>query len=105
MENDQKRERREWVEALANAACIALSTEEIEDLGEELSRLMDALAFLDETNGEDETAWLETAVSLDELRTDQPTPSLCQADAIASAERREDGFFAVPRAVENGGGV
>ena len=95
-----------WVKALAEAACIALSDEELRDLTVELSALMDALSSVGENREiEEGSAWRQTAVPEEALREDEPAPSLSREEFLSAAEREAEGFFAVPLTLANRGGA
>lgn len=90
----------ERVRALSDVAHIALSDEEVQRLRRELGALRALADVLEnvpvETEGADPFL---NAVPLDGLRADRAIKSE-NSETWLSASKSEDGFFIVPRAVE-----
>jgi aspartyl-tRNA(Asn)/glutamyl-tRNA(Gln) amidotransferase subunit C len=92
---------REDVEHVARLARLVLSEAESERMREQLSGI---LAYIDTLRAID-TAEVEPtshAVPLvNVMRDDAMRPCLSQDEALASAPDRSDGFFRVPRIIED----
>ncbi|APD10268.1 MULTISPECIES: Asp-tRNA(Asn)/Glu-tRNA(Gln) amidotransferase subunit GatC [Thermus] len=79
---------------LEELAKIRLSEEEEPLLLQDLKRILAFVDALPQVEGiEDETP-------AGRLREDEPAPSLSQAEALALAPEREEGFFRVPPVLE-----
>ena len=87
---------------LANLSRLELDEAEVERMIPELRSI---LAYF-ESLGELELDELEELVRpIDRenvLRADEPRPGLAQEEALALAPERENGFFKLPRVVEEG---
>jgi aspartyl-tRNA(Asn)/glutamyl-tRNA(Gln) amidotransferase subunit C len=91
---------RQDVEHVARLARLALSEAEAERMREQLSGI---LAYIDTLRGLDTTGVEPTshAVPLvNVMRDDEARPCLPQAVALANAPDPSDGFFRVPRIIE-----
>jgi len=89
------------VEHVARLARLELSEEEKERMTAQLDAIlgyMDTLNALD-TAGVEPTTTVIPMVSV--MRDDTVRPSLDREDALANAPDREDGFFRVPRIIED----
>jgi aspartyl-tRNA(Asn)/glutamyl-tRNA(Gln) amidotransferase subunit C len=89
---------RDEVLHVARLARLALTDEEVERLGAQLSAILEAVgkvAELDLTDVEPTSHPLELA---NVWAGDEPLPSLASDDAFANAPDREGGFFKVPPA-------
>ncbi len=87
---------REQVLHVARLARLALSEEEVERFGEQLSAILEAVGKVSELDLE---AVEPTSHPLDLVNVfgeDEPRPSLEREDALANAPDPEDGFFGVP---------
>lgn len=85
----------------ANLARLALTDEEIERFGRELSRITEYMAQLSEAITGDES--LEPVLPLikdaEALRDDVVTVSFDQRTAVSQAPDSRDGFFRVPKVI------
>ncbi|PWU25429.1 MAG: Asp-tRNA(Asn)/Glu-tRNA(Gln) amidotransferase subunit GatB [Candidatus Rokuibacteriota bacterium] len=86
----------EQVRHVARLSRLALTDEEIERFGAQLSAILDAVGKV----GELDLAEVEpTSHPLDVVnafREDEPAPSLPLEDALANAPDPDDGYFGVP---------
>ncbi|GAA5334561.1 MULTISPECIES: Asp-tRNA(Asn)/Glu-tRNA(Gln) amidotransferase subunit GatC [Thermus] len=79
---------------LEGLAKIRLSPEEEALLLQDLKRILDFVDALPQVEG------IEEEAPTGRLREDEPAPSLPQAEALALAPEREEGFFRVPPVLE-----
>ena len=89
---------RDEVLHVARLARLALTDEEVERLGAQLSAILEAVGKVAELDLEDVEP---TAHPLDVVNVwaeDDPRPSLPVDEALANAPDREEGFFKVPPA-------
>ena len=87
---------RQEVLHVAKLARLALTEEEIERFGAQLSAILEAVGKVSELDLSDVEP---TAHPLDVVNVwaeDEPRPSLPVEDALANAPEREAGFFRVP---------
>lgn len=91
---------REDVERLARMARLGLTEEEKERLQRELSQILRAFEGLRQvpTEGVEPTAHLVPLQNV--LRADEVRPSLPREQVLANAPETRDGFFRVPRILE-----
>ncbi|WP_304171281.1 Asp-tRNA(Asn)/Glu-tRNA(Gln) amidotransferase subunit GatC [Limnochorda pilosa] len=91
---------REDVERVARLAHLGLTDEEKEHLQRDLSLILEAFDRLREvlTEGVEPTTHLVPQESV--LRPDTVRPSLPQGQVLANAPETRDGFFRVPRILE-----
>jgi aspartyl-tRNA(Asn)/glutamyl-tRNA(Gln) amidotransferase subunit C len=92
---------REDVEHVARLSRLALSEAEVERMREQLSGILayiDTLRALD-TAGVEPTSHAVPLVNV--MRDDDPRPCLPPDVALANAPDRSDGFFRVPRIIED----
>jgi aspartyl-tRNA(Asn)/glutamyl-tRNA(Gln) amidotransferase subunit C len=89
---------RDEVLHVARLARLALTDEEVERLGAQLSAILEAVGKV----GELDLAGVEPTSHPLELSNvwapDEPRPSLSEEEALANAPDREGGFFRVPPA-------
>lgn len=88
------------VDHIARLARLRLPGDEVEALAGQLARILDyveALAELD-TTGVTPTSHMSARET--PLRKDEPAPCLPREDALSSAPESRDGFFVVPRILE-----
>jgi len=93
---------RKQVEYVANLALLELSEEEKELFTHQLDSI---LAYMDKLNRLDTTGIEPTSHVLpitNVFREDDLQPSLPLEDALANAPDTRDGFFRVPRVIEEG---
>lgn len=91
---------REDVERLARVARLGLTEEEKERLQQDLSQILRAFEGLRQvpTEGVEPTAHLVPLQNV--LRADEVRPSLPREQVLANAPETRDGFFRVPRILE-----
>lgn len=88
------------VEHVAQLARLALSEEEKEQMRSQLDRI---LGYIEKLNQLDTTSVEPTSHVLpmtNIFRDDALVPSLSREDALANAPDRREGFFQVPRIIE-----
>lgn len=88
------------VRHVAHLARLALSDSEISEMTVKLGSI---LQYVQQLNSVDTTGVPPTAHPLpitNILRDDEPRPSLDRAAALANAPRHEDGFFVLPKVLE-----
>lgn len=91
------------VRHLARLSRLELSEEEIERIIPELQSLLGHFESLAELELEGLEELVRPVETVNVLRDDVPRPGLTQEEALALApERTEDGFFTLPRVVEEG---
>jgi aspartyl-tRNA(Asn)/glutamyl-tRNA(Gln) amidotransferase subunit C len=91
---------RSEVEHVAKLARVALTEEELDLFGEQLSRILEhaeRVSALD-TEGVEPTSHCIPLVNV--FRPDVVAPPLPQEQALANAPEAEDGFFRVPRILD-----
>lgn len=91
---------RDEVEHLARLARIALSPEELTRMAGELDAIVDAVASVSEVAGDDVPATSHPQPLVNVLRPDVPEAPLARDAALAAAPARENGYFRVPRMLE-----
>ena len=91
---------KEEVDRVAHLARLDLSEEMTEKMAEQLSRVLDLFAKLNEldTTGVEPLSHPGALSSV--LRDDVPTGSLPREAALRNAPDAADGFFRVPRVIE-----
>jgi aspartyl-tRNA(Asn)/glutamyl-tRNA(Gln) amidotransferase subunit C len=88
------------VEHVARLARLALAEEEKEQMRSQLDRI---LAYMEKLNQLDTTGVEPTSHVIpmtNVFREDALTPSLSREEALANAPDRQEGFFRVPRIIE-----
>lgn len=90
------------VEKLADLARLEFSAEEIEGFTGDLNKILDYIDQLKEADvrGVAPLEHLNEAVENNILRTDEVRESLSQAEALKNAPKAADGFFLVPKVIE-----
>jgi aspartyl-tRNA(Asn)/glutamyl-tRNA(Gln) amidotransferase subunit C len=88
------------VEHLARLARIAMTDDEIDAMAGQLSVILDSVARVQEVAAADVPPTSHAVPVVNVYRSDQPAPSLPQADALAAAPAAEDGRFVVPRILD-----
>jgi aspartyl-tRNA(Asn)/glutamyl-tRNA(Gln) amidotransferase subunit C len=88
------------VEHVARLARLALSEEELELFQSQLSRILDHAARVTalDTVGVEPTSHAIPLVNV--FRRDEIAPPLTQQEALSNAPLAEDGFFRVPRILD-----
>jgi aspartyl-tRNA(Asn)/glutamyl-tRNA(Gln) amidotransferase subunit C len=87
---------REEVLHVAKLARLALSEEEIDRFGGQLSAILEAVGKVSELDLEGVPPTSHPLDLVNVLAEDEPQPSLPREDALANAPEAEGGFFAVP---------
>ena len=87
---------REQVVHVARLARLALTEEELERFGEQLSAILEAVGKVAELDLADVEPTSHPLDLVNVFGEDEPRVSLSQEEALANAPDRDDGFFAVP---------
>ena len=87
---------REQLLHVARLARLALSDEELERLGRELSAILGAVSKVSELDLSDVPPTSHPLDLLNVLADDEPRPSLPREAALANAPQPQDGAFRVP---------
>jgi aspartyl-tRNA(Asn)/glutamyl-tRNA(Gln) amidotransferase subunit C len=87
---------REEVLHVAKLARLALTEEEIERFGGQLSAILEAVGKVSELDLEGVPPTSHPLDLVNVLAEDEPEPSLPREDALANAPDTEGGFFGVP---------
>jgi len=90
------------VRHLADLSRLELDEAEIERIFPELRSLLAYFESLDELELEGLEELVRPIERENVLRADEPSAGLEQAEALALAPERKDGFFKLPRVVEEG---
>jgi aspartyl-tRNA(Asn)/glutamyl-tRNA(Gln) amidotransferase subunit C len=85
------------VEHVARLARLALTGEERDRFANQLARILEYCARLDEQPIDDVPATSHVLPMTNVLRHDAVTPSLPRDEVLAAAPEHEQGFFRVPR--------
>ena len=95
---------RDQVLHVARLARLELTEDEVGRFSDELSKVFDWVETIEELGDLEDVEPTSHVVAVeDALRADEPTPSLSQADALASAPDRAEGGFRVPSPGAGGG--
>jgi aspartyl-tRNA(Asn)/glutamyl-tRNA(Gln) amidotransferase subunit C len=89
---------RDEVLHVARLARLALTEEEVERLGAQLSAILGAVSKVGELDLEGVEPTSHPLELANVWAPDEPQPSLSQEEALANAPDREGGFFRVPPA-------
>ncbi len=81
---------------MARLARLALSEEEVERFGEQLSAILEAVGKVSELDLEGVEPTSHPLDVVNVLGEDSPRPALPREQALANAPDPEDGFFGVP---------
>ena len=92
---------RQDVEHVARLARLALSNEELDDLGTQLSKILDHAARVTSLDTEGVPPTSHAIPLSNVFRPDEPVPCLSQEEALALAPAAEAGHFRVPRILES----
>jgi aspartyl-tRNA(Asn)/glutamyl-tRNA(Gln) amidotransferase subunit C len=92
---------RQDVEHVARLARLALSDEELDELGTQLSKILDHAARVTALDTEGVPPTSHAIPLANVFRPDEPTPSLSPEEALALAPAAESGHFRVPRILES----
>lgn len=91
---------RETVRQVAEMARLALSEEEIELFREQLGSILEYAEVLNELDTEGVEPTAHAAHVKNVLRDDQVRPSLPKEAVLANAPEAQEGYFRVPRIME-----
>ena len=91
---------REEVLHVAGLARLALNEEEIQRLQYELGRILEHFQKLQELDTENVPITSHVLPMTNVFRDDTPGPSLPREDVLANAPDQVEGFFRVPRIIE-----
>jgi len=95
---------RDQVLHVARLARLEITDEEVERLGEELSKVLDYIETIGELGAMDDVEPTSHVVAVENaLRADEPRPSLPQEVALESAPDAAQGGFRVPSPAGGGG--
>jgi aspartyl-tRNA(Asn)/glutamyl-tRNA(Gln) amidotransferase subunit C len=89
---------REQILHVAKLARLALTEDEVERLGGQLSDILAAVAKVSELDLADVTPTSHPLDLVNVWGADEPQPSLAAEEALANAPERDGGFFRVPPA-------
>jgi aspartyl-tRNA(Asn)/glutamyl-tRNA(Gln) amidotransferase subunit C len=87
---------REDVLHVADLARLALTTEEVERLGDQLGAILEAVGKVSELDLSGVEPMSHPLDLVNAWEEDEPRPSLALEDALANAPEREDSYFRVP---------
>jgi len=90
------------VRQLAHLSRLELQPKEFERMIPELQKLLSYFESLGELDLDDFDELVRPIAGGNVLRTDVPAPGLEQDGALALAPERKNGFFKLPRVVEEG---
>jgi aspartyl-tRNA(Asn)/glutamyl-tRNA(Gln) amidotransferase subunit C len=88
------------VEHVARLARLALTPEEKERFGRQLALILEHAERVSEVAAEDVPPTSHPVPRSNVFRPDEPWPCLDHEEALASAPEAEDGWFRVPRIVD-----
>ena len=88
------------VRKVARLARLTFSPEEEQRLAEELTRILDYVASLDQLDTEGVPPTAHVLPLSNVFREDVPRPSLSQEEALANAPSSGHGHFRVPKVIE-----
>ncbi len=91
---------REEVLHVAGLARLALNEDEIQRLQYELGRILDHFQKLQELDTENVPITSHVLPMTNVFREDKPGPSLPRDEVLANAPDQVEGFFRVPRIIE-----
>ena len=91
-----------WIEDVANAACLKLTSERLSEMIDAVGKELTELATL---QGVEEEDWQADAIGLDALREDTVGDGLDVEALLSAASNRLDGCFVVPEVLSDSGGV
>lgn len=92
----------ERFDRLARMARVELSDDERRELLPELDAMLEFAGRLEEVDVADVPEWTPPVPPTEGLRPDEIRPSLPRDAALALAPAAQDGFFRVPRTVDEG---
>ncbi|MBC7327883.1 Asp-tRNA(Asn)/Glu-tRNA(Gln) amidotransferase subunit GatC [bacterium] len=92
---------KEEVEHVAYLARLSLTEEEKEMFTEQLNRILEAFAQLQQLPTDDVEPLSHIIPLKNVFAEDEPKDSLPVDEALANAPEKEDGYFLVPRIIED----
>ncbi len=93
------------VRQVAQLARLELSDQEVVQFSTQLSAIMDYIERLNELNTDNVEPLVHCLPVYNVFRADEVLPSLTQEQALANAPDAENGYFKVPKILEDGGGA
>jgi aspartyl-tRNA(Asn)/glutamyl-tRNA(Gln) amidotransferase subunit C len=90
------------VHHLAELSRLELSDDEVERIIPELRSVLAHFDRISEIDSEELEEMVRPIFSENVLRADEPAPGLAQNEALELAPEKENGFFKLPRVVEEG---
>ncbi|HOM60509.1 MAG TPA: Asp-tRNA(Asn)/Glu-tRNA(Gln) amidotransferase subunit GatC [Anaerohalosphaeraceae bacterium] len=93
------------VRRVAQLARLELSDQEIVQFSMQLSAIVNYIEKLNELNTDEVEPLAHCLPICNVFRSDEVLPSLTQERALANAPDAENGYFKVPKVLENGGGA
>jgi aspartyl-tRNA(Asn)/glutamyl-tRNA(Gln) amidotransferase subunit C len=93
------------VRRVAQLARLELSDQEIIQFSMQLSAIVNYIEKLNELNTDEVEPLAHCLPICNVFRSDEVLPSLTQERALANAPDAENGYFKVPKVLENGGGA
>jgi aspartyl-tRNA(Asn)/glutamyl-tRNA(Gln) amidotransferase subunit C len=91
------------VRRVAQLARLELSDQEIVQFSTQLSAIVNYIEKLNELNTDEVEPLAHCLPVCNVFRTDEVLPSLTQEQTLANAPDAENGYFKVPKVLENGG--
>lgn len=91
------------VRRLAQLAHLELSDQEVIQFATQLSAIVDYIEKMNELNTDNVEPLVHCLPICNVFRADEVLPSLTQEQALANAPDAENGYFKVPKILENGG--
>lgn len=88
------------VRRVARLACLAVNDAEVDRLQGELNKILAFVECLDELNVDGVEPLTSVVPAALPRRKDEVTDGAIQADVLANAPLKDDGFFLVPKVVE-----
>lgn len=87
------------VRYVAKLAALALTDDEVETFGRQLSDLLEHVDALERLDTASVPATAQVVESRNVMREDTPRPCLDRERVLAEAPQRQGGFFRVPRII------
>lgn len=91
----------EDVQKVATLARLKLSEEELEQIGHQLSGILDYIAVLDEVDVSEVEPMAHVADVSNAFRADETRPSLPREESLSNAPKTDGKYFLVPQILEN----
>ncbi|MCK4340837.1 MAG: Asp-tRNA(Asn)/Glu-tRNA(Gln) amidotransferase subunit GatC [Phycisphaerae bacterium] len=95
----------EQVWHIAKLARLNLSDDEVQLFAGQLAEIFAYFRILDTVDTEGVEPLAHALAVTNVLREDEPADSLCSEKALANAPQREQGFFRVPKVLDQGSGT